>query len=80
MDPEDACQRAIEAGLVLHRAHPLNCETSIPALIGGAVMPNAHFYVLVWGVGQLATGALSDHVGRKRLIAGGLAVQAASLA
>jgi len=37
-------------------------------------------YPLVWGVGQLATGALSDHVGRKRLIAGGLAVQAASLA
>jgi DMSO/TMAO reductase YedYZ molybdopterin-dependent catalytic subunit len=45
MDPEEACQRAIEAGLVLHRAHPLNCETSIPALIGGVVMPNAHFYV-----------------------------------
>jgi len=37
-------------------------------------------YPLVWGVGQLATGALSDHVGRKRLIAGGLALQAASLA
>ena len=37
-------------------------------------------YPLVWGVGQLATGALSDHVGRKRLIAGGLGVQAASLA
>src|SRR6266849_10062070 len=45
MDPEEACQRAIEAGLVVHRAHPLNCETSIPALIGGSVMPNAHFYV-----------------------------------
>lgn len=44
-DPEDACQRAIEAGLVVHRAHPLNCETSIPALVGGVVMPNAHFYV-----------------------------------
>jgi DMSO/TMAO reductase YedYZ molybdopterin-dependent catalytic subunit len=44
-DPEDACQRAIEAGLVVHRAHPLNCETSIPALLGGVVMPNAHFYV-----------------------------------
>lgn len=44
-DPEDACQDAIEAGLVVHRAHPLNCETSIPALIGGVVMPNAHFYV-----------------------------------
>ena len=45
LDPEDACQRAIEEGLVVHRAHPLNCETSIPALIGGVVMPNAHFYV-----------------------------------
>jgi len=44
-DPEDACQEAIDAGLVVHRAHPLNCETSIPALIGGVVMPNAHFYV-----------------------------------
>jgi DMSO/TMAO reductase YedYZ molybdopterin-dependent catalytic subunit len=44
-DPEDACLRAIDAGLVVHRAHPLNCETSIPALIGGVVMPNAHFYV-----------------------------------
>jgi len=37
-------------------------------------------YPLVWGVGQLATGALSDRIGRKRLIAGGLAFQAASLA
>jgi len=37
-------------------------------------------YPLVWGVGQLATGALSDRVGRKWLIAGGLALQAASLA
>jgi hypothetical protein len=45
VDPEEACQRAIDAGLVVHRAHPLNAETSIPALIGGVVMPNAHFYV-----------------------------------
>jgi DMSO/TMAO reductase YedYZ molybdopterin-dependent catalytic subunit len=45
LDPEDACQHAIDAGLVVHRAHPLNCETSVPALIGGLVMPNAHFYV-----------------------------------
>ena len=37
-------------------------------------------YPFVWGVGQLGTGALSDRAGRKRLIAGGLAVQAASLA
>lgn len=45
LDPEEACQQAIEAGLVVHRAHPLNCETSIPALLGGVVMPNTHFYV-----------------------------------
>jgi DMSO/TMAO reductase YedYZ molybdopterin-dependent catalytic subunit len=45
VDPADACQTAIEAGLVVHRARPLNCETSIPALIGGVVVPNAHFYV-----------------------------------
>lgn len=45
LNAEDACQEAIEAGLVVHRAYPLNCETSIPALIGGVVMPNAHFYV-----------------------------------
>jgi DMSO/TMAO reductase YedYZ molybdopterin-dependent catalytic subunit len=32
-------------GLVVHGTHPLNCETSIPALIGGVVMPNARFYV-----------------------------------
>jgi DMSO/TMAO reductase YedYZ molybdopterin-dependent catalytic subunit/rhodanese-related sulfurtransferase/glyoxylase-like metal-dependent hydrolase (beta-lactamase superfamily II) len=33
------------AGLVVHTTHPLNCETRIPALIGGVVMPNARFYV-----------------------------------
>src|SRR4029077_7803505 len=37
-------------------------------------------YPLVWGVGQLGTGALSDRIGRKGLIAGGLLVQAGSLA
>jgi len=45
LDPEEACQDALEAGLVVHRAHPLNCETSIPALLGGVVMPNARFYI-----------------------------------
>ena len=34
-----------EAGLVVLRAEPLNCETPISALIGGTVMPNEHFYV-----------------------------------
>src|SRR6516225_6566121 len=32
LDPADACQDAIESGLLIRRAHPLNCETSIPAL------------------------------------------------
>ena len=45
LEPEEAYQQAFEAGMVVHRAHPLNCETSIPALIGGAVMPNRRFYV-----------------------------------
>jgi DMSO/TMAO reductase YedYZ molybdopterin-dependent catalytic subunit len=45
VDPEDACQRAIDSGLMVHRAHPLNCETSLRALVGSVVMPNAHFYV-----------------------------------
>jgi anti-anti-sigma factor len=44
-EPEEAYRQAFEAGMVVHRAHPLNCETSIPALIGGAVMPNRRFYV-----------------------------------
>ena len=45
LGPEAAYRQAFEAGMVVHRAHPLNCETSIPALIGGAVMPNQRFYV-----------------------------------
>jgi len=45
VDPEEACQHAIDAGMVMHRAHPLNCETSLAALVGGVVMPNARFYM-----------------------------------
>ena len=40
----------------------------------------AALYPAVWGVGQLATGAASDRLGRKWLIAGGMWVQAAALA
>jgi MFS family permease len=36
-------------------------------------------YPLVWGAGQLATGWLSDHIGRKPLITAGMIVQAAAL-
>jgi MFS family permease len=40
----------------------------------------AAIYPAVWSVGQLVTGALSDRVGRKRLIAGGMVVQSVGLA
>jgi len=40
----------------------------------------AALYPAVWGLGQLFTGGLSDRVGRKRLIAGGMFVQAGGLA
>lgn len=39
----------------------------------------AAIYPAVWGVGQLFTGTLSDRVGRKWLIAGGMWVQAAGI-
>jgi MFS family permease len=36
-------------------------------------------YPAVWGIGQLATGALSDHIGRKWLIAAGMWIQAVAI-
>jgi len=40
----------------------------------------AAVYPVVWGAGQLVTGWLSDHTGRKPLIAVGMLVQAVALA
>ena len=40
----------------------------------------AAVYPAVWGAGQLVTGPLSDRIGRKPLIAGGMFVQATALA
>ena len=40
----------------------------------------AAIYPGVWGVGQLVTGALSDRIGRKWLITGGMWVQAVGIA
>jgi MFS family permease len=40
----------------------------------------AALYPAVWGVGQLATGTLSDRWGRKPFIAGGMFLQAAAIA
>ena len=39
----------------------------------------AAIYPATWGIGQLAAGALSDRVGRKRLIAPGLWIQAVGI-
>jgi MFS family permease len=36
-------------------------------------------YPAVWGLGQLGTGALSDQIGRKPLITGGMALQAVGI-
>ncbi len=40
----------------------------------------AAIYPACWGLGQLYTGALSDRIGRKPLIAGGMLTQAAAIA
>ena len=40
----------------------------------------AALYPAVWGLGQLITGGLSDRIGRKPLIAGGMLTQAVAIA
>jgi MFS family permease len=40
----------------------------------------AALYPAVWGLGQLVTGGLSDRIGRKPLIAGGMLTQAVAIA
>jgi MFS family permease len=40
----------------------------------------AAIYPAVWGIGQLVTGGLSDRVGRKPLITGGMLLQAIAIA
>jgi MFS family permease len=56
-----------------------------PLYFAAAGLDTAHIgwlvaiYPGVWGMGQLATGALSDRLGRKRMIAVGMVVQAGAL-
>ena len=45
MDPEVACRQALEAGLIVHRASPLNAETPLPAFGSDVVLPSDRFYV-----------------------------------
>jgi MFS family permease len=46
----------------------------------GQIGALAALYPAVWSLGQLFTGAWSDRIGRKRLIAGGMWTQAAGIA
>lgn len=45
VEPEVAYQQALEAGLIVHRAHPLNAETPLSALTGQAVISSGRFSV-----------------------------------
>ncbi len=46
----------------------------------GEVGVLAALYPAIWGLGQLGTGALSDRIGRKGLIVGGMVLQGIALA
>ena len=52
------------------------CCSPPPGSRVGRIGVLAALYPAVWGLGQLVTGALSDRVGRKWLIAGGMCIQA----
>jgi DMSO/TMAO reductase YedYZ molybdopterin-dependent catalytic subunit len=72
-DPGEACQQARAAGLVVHRADPLNAETPLGMLPGGAVVPSDWFYIRNhFGIPALDAATC-------RLEVGGLAGQPLSL-
>lgn len=49
------------------------------SLSDGRIGPLFAIYPGVWGLGQLATGALSDRVGRKHLVVWGMTIQGVAL-
>jgi MFS family permease len=81
---EPALSSASQAGLVNNLNDGLAWGL-FPILFAAAGLSVARIGVLaalypaVWGIGQLLTGALSDRVGRKWLIAGGMWLQALAL-
>ena len=82
---EPALSSASQAGLVNNLNDGLAWGLfpilfSAAGLSVGEIGILAALYPAVWGAGQLVTGALSDRIGRKWLIAAGMWVQAIALA
>jgi MFS family permease len=81
---ERALSSASQAGLVNNLNFGLSWGL-FPLLFAASGLPVGQIGVLfalypaVWGIGQLVTGALSDRWGRKRLIGGGMLIQATAL-
>ncbi len=81
---ERALSSASQAGLVNNLNDGLAWGV-FPVLFTSAGLPLGQtgilvaLYPAVWGVGQLATGALSDRWGRKHLVTGGMLLQAGAL-
>ena len=81
---EKALSAASQAGLVNNLNDGLAWGI-FPLFFARAGLPVARIGVLaalypaVWGLGQLVTGALSDRIGRKWLIAGGMWTQAVAI-
>jgi len=76
---------ALSSASVAGMANNLNFGLSwgvFPLLFAGAGLSLGQIgllvalYPLVWGLGQLAAGWISDHIGRKPLVVGGMALQA----
>jgi MFS family permease len=82
---EPALSSASQAGLVNNLNDGLAWGL-FPVLFAAAGLPVGQIgimvalYPAVWGLGQLVTGALSDRIGRKPLITGGMLLQGAALA
>lgn len=81
---EPALSSACQAGMVNNLndglawgLFPLLFATA--GLSVGRIGVLAALYPAVWGLGQLGTGALSDRIGRKALIVGGMLTQAVAL-
>ena len=81
----DARLAAISRTGLVNNANDAHVWGLLPLLLAGQGLSAAEIgvvaaaYPAAWGVGQLATGALSDRIGRRIPIAGGMWIQASAL-